>query len=70
MDKILAGNAPEAIKDRAKVAKFDERLALLGLLLDGITEKLKAVCLTEKGITELLGAPKNVKLELIILYRL
>ena len=64
VDKILAGNAPAEIKDRAKVAKFDERLALLGLLLDGITEKLRAVCLTEKGITELLGALKNVKLEL------
>ena len=37
---------------------------MLGLLLDGITEKLRAVCLTEKGITELLGALKNVKLEL------
>ena len=64
VDKVLAGNAPAEIKDRAKVAKFDERLALLGLLLDGITEKLRAVCLTEKGITELLGALKNVKLEL------
>jgi hypothetical protein len=65
VDKILAGNAPAEIKDRAKVAKFDERLALLGLLLDGITEKLKAVCLTEKSITELLGGLKNVKLELM-----
>ena len=64
VDKILAGNAPVAIKDRAKVAKFDERLALLGLLLDGITEKLKTVCLMEKGLTELLGALKNVRLEL------
>lgn len=64
VDKILAGNAPAAIKDRAKVAKFDERLALLGLLLDGITEKLKTVCLMEKGLTELLGALKNVRLEL------
>ena len=50
VDKIMAGNAPESIKDRAKVAKFDERLALLGLLLDGITEKLRAVCLTEKAL--------------------
>ena len=64
VDKILAGNTPEAIKDRAKVAKFDERLALLGLLLDGITEQLRDVCLAEKGLTELLSALKNVKIEL------
>jgi hypothetical protein len=64
VDKILAGNAPEAIKDRAKVAKFDERLALLGLLLNGIAEKLRTVCLTEKGITELLTALKKVKMDL------
>ena len=65
VDMILAGKATVSIKDRAKVAKFDERLALLGLLLDGITEKLRNVCLTEKGITELLGALKNVKMELL-----
>ena len=65
VDKILAGTATDAIKDRARVAKFDERLALLGLLLDAITEKLKAVCLTERGITELLGTLKNVKMDLL-----
>ena len=64
VDQILAGKASAAIKDRAKVAKFDERLALLGLLLDGVTEKLRAVCLTEKSLTELLSALKTVKLEL------
>jgi hypothetical protein len=64
VDQILAGKASAAIKDRAKVAKFDERLALLGLLLDGVTEKLRAVCLAEKSLTELLGALKTVKLEL------
>ncbi|MBE6957979.1 MAG: AAA family ATPase [Ruminococcaceae bacterium] len=64
VDKIMAGSAAVAIKDRAKVARFDERLALLGLLLDGITEQLRAVCLTEKGLTELLGALRIVKAEL------
>ena len=36
VDQILAGKATEEIKDRAKNAKFDERLALLGLILDVI----------------------------------
>lgn len=64
VEKILAGNAPADIKDRAKAAKFDERLALLGLLLDGITEKLCAVCLSKKAVTELLSVLKSVNIEL------
>ena len=64
VDKIMAGTASVAIKDRAKVARFDERLALLGLLLDGVSEQLRDVCLMEKGLTELLGALRNVKQEL------
>ena len=34
VDKILGGQAIEAIIERAKAARFDERLALVGLLLD------------------------------------
>ena len=64
VDKILAGKAPAEIKDRAKVAKFDERLALLGLLLDAVTEKLKRVNLAEQTLTELLNALKTVRMEL------
>ena len=64
VDKILAGKAPMEIKDRAKAAKFDERLALLGLLLDAITGELKQVSLSEQALTELLNALKNVRLEL------
>lgn len=64
VDKILTGKAPEEIKDRAKTAKFDERLALLGLMLDAITDELKKVNLTEQALTELLNCLKNVRLEL------
>lgn len=39
--KILAGEAPTDIYERAKAAKFDERLALLGMLLDAISYNLK-----------------------------
>ena len=63
VDKILAGKAPAEIKDRAKGAKFDERLALLGLLLDAITDELKKVNLSEQALTELLNALKNVRAE-------
>ena len=65
VDKILAGKAPAAIKDRAKVAKFDERLALLGLMLDAVTAELKKVCLSESALTQLLTALKNVRMDLV-----
>jgi hypothetical protein len=39
-------------------------IALLGLMLDGITEKLKKVILSERALTELLNALKNVRMEL------
>jgi len=64
VDKILSGKTPAEIKNRAKVAKFDERLALLGLLLDAITGELKKVNLSEQALTELLNALKNVRMEL------
>lgn len=64
VDKILGGKAPMEIMDRAKAARFDERLALLGLLLDAITGELKQVCLSEQALTELLNTLKNVRLEL------
>ena len=64
VDKILSGKAPAEIKNRAKVAKFDERLALLGLLLDAITGELQKVNLSEQALTELLNALKNVRMEL------
>ncbi len=64
VDMILAGKAPDKIKNRAKNAKFDERLALLGLILDAITQKLKKVILAEKTQINLLGILKNVRTEL------
>ena len=64
VDKILAGKASDEIKSRAKAAKFDERLALLGLMLDAITGELRQVNLAEQAQTELLNALKNVRMEL------
>lgn len=42
VDKILSGKAPVEIKDRAVKAKFDERLSLIGMLLDAVSEELRA----------------------------
>ena len=64
VDRILDGKAEAAITDRAKAAKFDERLSLLGLLLDAIDEKLRSVIREESALGELMAALKAVRLEL------
>ena len=64
VDKILTGKASDEIKCRAKNAQFDERFALLGLLLDAITEELRLVNLAEQAQTELLNVLKNVRMDL------
>ncbi len=61
VDKVLAGTAPAEIKKRAKSAKFDERLSLLGLLLDAVTERLRAVGEREQSLTELMGALRDAR---------
>ena len=65
VDKILEGKAPAEVKDRAKNAKFDERLALLGLVLDAVTAQLRDVSLIELSHTELLDALKNVRADIV-----
>lgn len=64
VDTILSGKADASIKSRARAAKFDERLSLLGLLLDAITDALKDVYLKEQVVGELLNSLKIVKMEL------
>ena len=64
VDTILEGGASEEIKNRAKEAKFDERLALLGLMLDAIAGELKDVNREEKTQLEVLGILKRVRVEL------
>ena len=64
VDKILDGKADDIITARAKAARFDERLSLLGLLLDGISEHLIDVCREELSMTEILSALKLVKVDL------
>lgn len=62
---ILAGKASEKIQARAKKAKFDERLALLGLILDAITGELRKISVEEQTLTELLNSLKNIRLAVV-----
>lgn len=53
IDKILAGKAGQEIIKRAKAAKFDERLSLLGLMTDSLIEALREVTAQESAAMEL-----------------
>lgn len=64
VDDILNGKANDTIRDRARNAKFDERLSLLGLLLDAVTSELQGVCVTEQTLTDLMAMLRNARFEM------
>ena len=64
IDSILDGTAPDVICERAKNARFDERLALLSLLLDSIGAEMRRVCLEEKAVSSLMTVLKEVRMQL------
>ena len=61
---ILAGKASGEIRDRARRAPFDERLAVLGLLLNALTEEFRDLGTEEAALDGLLEAMKEVRLAL------
>ena len=61
IDTILSGQTSQEIRDRAAAAPFDERLSLLGLLLEKVTADLRQVMETEDVITGLLAILRQVK---------
>jgi len=61
IELILAGKAPADIAERAGKAGFDERLSLIGLMLDRLHTDVRAVMETEDVISELLPILKDVK---------
>ncbi|MBO4938607.1 MAG: AAA family ATPase [Oscillospiraceae bacterium] len=65
VDAILAGNADALTRNRAENAKFDERLSLLGLLLDHMSMELRQIYYAEETMQQLLGALKAIRMELM-----
>jgi hypothetical protein len=61
---ILSGNASTEIKQRSRAARFDERLALLGLLLESISSETHKVTETEAVLLQLVDVLKVIKREL------
>lgn len=60
IETILQGNASETILFRAENARFDERLSLLGILLDAVTAKLRAVIEKEEVLSLLQPELKEI----------
>ena len=61
VDAVLGGTAPDAIVQRAKKAKFDERLSLLGLLLSALNDGLRRVNETEDMLKSLMQEVKLLR---------
>lgn len=61
---ILAGIASDNIKKRAKDARFDERLSLLGLLIDSVNADMRSTVETDNAVLETLRILKKVKADL------
>ncbi len=51
IDEILSGNAGDDVKKRAAAAKYDERLSLLGLILDRVVSDLRQHYYDEQILT-------------------
>ncbi len=61
IEDILAGNPSQAAKEKAKKAAFDERLSLLSMLLDKVTEGMKEVMETSDYLSDLMVPLKGIK---------
>ena len=53
IEEILSGNASENALEKAKAAPFDERLSLLGMLLDRVQEDMKTIMWTADYLLEM-----------------
>ena len=61
IDRILNGIEDDAIRDRAKKARFDERLSLLGLLLSALDSSVRSVAREEDATAQLMVNMKAVR---------
>lgn len=61
VDEILAGHISELAVEKAKKAPFDERLSLIGMLLDKVQTEIKEVIGTSDYLTELMAPLRALK---------
>ena len=65
VDAILAGDVGVSIKDRAREAAFDERIALMSLILDAMAHECSEVLEAEGIVVELRDVLRAAKPELL-----
>ncbi len=65
VDTILAGCASDEIRDRARAAEFDERIALIGLMLDALARSCAEVLDAEAVALGARDVLRDVKPELM-----
>ena len=65
VDAILAGDVGVSIKDRAREAAFDERIALMSLILDAMAHECSEVLEAEGVVVELRDVLRAAKPELL-----
>ena len=63
---ILDGTVRSSIKGRAIAAKFDERLALLGLLLEATGAEMRETVEQETLLTDYMNAIKALRIEIML----
>jgi len=61
VDAILEGRASAKVEQRARKARFDERLSLLSLLLDAVSSDFKDIAATEGMMTVLMNNLRAMK---------
>lgn len=66
VDKILAGKSSAEIVERAKAAKFDERLSLLGLIVDALIQSVRETRLSQDTLSELMKCLKTIKFDFTV----
>ena len=63
--RILAGDMPPEITERAANARFDERLAVVELLFDAVRTSVKSIEATEKMLSVLVNCVKSNSIKLL-----
>lgn len=60
-EEILSGEVSEQVKEKARKADFDERLSLMGILIDRIQHDIKDNIQTSEMLSELMNPLKALK---------
>ena len=63
VEQILAGDVSDEIKERAREAGFDERLSLIGLLLDAVTAEVREIINGKKVLEQLMQVLKQFRMQ-------